>query len=782
MRKMELNRRNFLLSTGACVAGALLNENVLKPALASDLKGAKGRFLFSLNRDWLYSKTFSAEATKCDFDDSSFQKVTLPHNTVEVPWHNMDQESYQLISIYRRHFALPAECNTHRVFLDFEGVMTATTVWLNGAEIGTYKGGYTPFSFDLTPHLNRAEKNVLAVRVDSRELPDIPPFGYELDYLTYGGIYREVSLRIVPAVHIENIFARPVDVLSSNPGLDVDVYLSALDSASHPLEIEVLLKDGEHLLGKQRKTIMPPATASEPEKYTVKLCNFGPVTLWDLDSPKLYTVQIRLLHEAQVHDEESRRIGFRSAKFTDHGFELNGRIVKLRGLNRHQTFPYAGAAMPARIQRKDAEILKRELKCNIVRCSHYPQSRHFLDACDDLGLLVIAEIPGWQHVGDQQWQDRAVDNLTRMIRRDWNHPSVILWSERINESRDFHDFYLKTNALAHSLDPTRQTTGVRYFQESEFLEDVFSMNDFGFPLKEPNHSLYLNTEFVGAEFPVRPWDDNARFQEHILRFAKIYNQLGSSPKYAGGLGWCAFDYQTHADFGAGDHICYHGVMDIFRLPKPTAGFYRSQCSPSEEVVLEPGFHFAENDQPGGLDHAVICSNCERLKCYIKSENQWRPLIELEPARKEFPHLDYPPFFLTLPNGNDDWGDLRIDGYLQGRCVISKSYSGRGIDQAFSVTIDDTELIADGADMTRVVFRVTDEYGAVRPLCNDPISLRLEGPATLLGRSLLALSGGVSAVWIRTKQEPGTVRLTATYSQFGARTVQIDVRASPPERA
>src|SRR6185369_12869453 len=138
-----------------------------------------------------------------------------------------------------------------------------------------------------------------------------------------------------------------------------------------------------------------------------------------------------------------------------------------------QTFPWVGQAMPSRAQRRDADILRNKLHCNIVRTSHYPQSRHVLDACDEMGLLVLEEIPGWQHIGDEAWKQIAIDNVRRMIRRDWNHPSIILWGVRINESRDDHDFYTRTNAVAHQLDTTRQTGGIRYFQESEFLEDVF---------------------------------------------------------------------------------------------------------------------------------------------------------------------------------------------------------------------------------------------------------------------------------------------------------------------
>ena len=163
-------------------------------------------------------------------------------------------------------------------------------------------------------------------------------------------------------------------------------------------------------------------------------------------------MHVRLIRAGQVIDEDTRRIGFREAMFTDHGFSLNGKIIKLRGLDRHQTFPFVGQAMPARVQRQDADILRKHLHCNIVRTSHYPQSRHFLDRCDEIGLLVLEEIPGWQHIGDEEWKQLAIDNVGRMIRRDWNHPSIILWGVRINESRDDHDFYTRTNALAHALD------------------------------------------------------------------------------------------------------------------------------------------------------------------------------------------------------------------------------------------------------------------------------------------------------------------------------------------
>ena len=799
-----MDRRVFLQRTGTLLAAATL------PGITafSEEPIAGGRLVLPINRGWRYhpSKVAGAEAPK--FDDSHFEEVVVPHTNIRLPWHSFDDKDYQFISTYRRRFRTPSGTQGKRVFVDFEGVMTASTVWINGVPLGEYKGGFTPFSFELTPHLRNNGENVLTVQVDSTERSDIPPFGYELDYMTFGGIYREVSLRVVPALYLDNIFAHPKDVLRGKPSLDVDCFLAGT-APRGDLVLEAELLDGDRTLAKASRSFsvssasdpgaannpatsapvyLSTETVNDPAKQTISFKEIDGVKLWDLASPNLYTVRVRLLREGSILDEDTRRIGFREATFTDHGFSLNGKIIKLRGLDRHQTFPFAGQAMPARVQRQDAKILRHNLHCNIVRTSHYPQSRHFLDCCDEIGLLVLEEFPGWQHIGPEPWKLIAIDNVGRMVRRDWNHPSIILWGVRINESPDDHSFYTRTNAIAHALDTTRQTGGIRNFTESEFLEDVFTINDFGFPLKKPNHPRYLNTEFVGHTFPTKTTDDDERQREHTLRHARIHDQLASDPQYAGGIGWCAFDYNTHANFGAGDRICYHGVMDIFREPKPAAGFYKSQCDPLEEIVVEPAFHWANSDESTNFTEAVVCSNCDHLKFYQRgnstSANPWELIAELDPDRANFQHLKYPPFILDrtkLQQGHHhEWGDLRIDGYVQGKLAASKTLSGLGVDQKFTLTPDDKDLHADGADATRVVMRVTDEFGATRTYANDPIVFTLEGPATLIGDNPFSLIGGTGAVWIRTKEQAGVVRLTAKHPRLGSQAIEFHLSAVPPE--
>jgi beta-galactosidase len=774
-----MDRRDFLKTTGTVIAGATLVRGALAESSqqGSD-SAAGGRLILPINRNWRYNPKFVEGAHDKTFDDAAFQRVVVPHTNVKLPWHSFDDKDYEFVSIYRRRFKLPPEARGKHVFVDFEGVMAASTVWINGVRLEEYKGGYTPFSFDLTPHIDFAGENVLVVDVDSTERPDIPPFGYQIDYLTFGGIYREVSLRVVPGTFIANIFAKPMDVLSAHPRVQVDCFLQNLEASREPMSLEVELREGNQGLAKGTAKVPASAATTAPVTHTVTLENLSGIKLWDLVTPNLYSVQVRLVKGTQIVDQDSRRIGFREAQFTDHGFELNGKVLKLRGLDRHQTFPFVGQAMPGRPQRRDAEILRVNLRCNIVRTSHYPQSRHFLDACDELGLLVLEEIPGWQHIGDEAWKLISIDNVRRMIERDWNHPSIILWGVRINESKDDHDFYTRTNALAHKLDPTRQTGGIRYFQESEFLEDVFTMNDFGFPLKPPNHPRYLNTEFVGHTYPTKTIDNKERVMEHTVRHARVHDQLASNPQYAGGIGWCAFDYNTHYDFGSGDRICYHGVTDIFREPKPAAGFYKSQCDPSEEIVLEPAFHWARGDESIGFTKGMVCSNCDHLKFYVGD----KLVAEADPDKTQFQHLRYAPFTANLGSAVHQWGDLRIEGYRQDKKVITKALSGKGIDQKFALLPDDTKLNADGADTTRVVLRVTDEYGAIRPFANDAIKLELEGPAEMIGDNPFALVGGTGAIWIRAKEQVGTVQLTATHPVLGIQKIQFELVNVAPEMA
>jgi beta-galactosidase len=371
-----MDRRNFIRTTGTLIAGARLASHTL--AESSIANSGAGRLVLPINRGWRFSSKPVEHGHEKEFDDSNFERVVVPHANVRLPWHGFDEKQYEFVSLYRRRFRLPKEAQGKRVFVDFEGVMTASTVWINGEKLGEYEGGYTPFSFELTPHIDWDGENVLAVDVDSTERPDIPPFGYEIDYLTFGGLYREVALRIVPANFLENIFVRTKDVLSARPSVEVECAIENPQASRQPLSVEVELLDGDQSIGKisQRITLagkQAGTAPSGPASQVVHLDNLPNIKLWNLENRNLYRARVRLIRGKEVIDEDARRFGFREAQFTDHGFELNGKVIKLRGLDRHQTFPFVGQAMPGRAQRRHRENIRKKVHSNIGRKSNKPK-------------------------------------------------------------------------------------------------------------------------------------------------------------------------------------------------------------------------------------------------------------------------------------------------------------------------------------------------------------------------------------------------------------------------
>jgi beta-galactosidase len=367
---------------------------------------------------------------------------------------------------------------------------------------------------------------------------------------------------------------------------------------------------------------------------------------WDNDHPKLYTFSLIL----EGYDTYTCKIGCRSVKFEKDGFTINGKKKKLIGLDRHQSYPYVGYAMPPSMQIEDARRLK-ELGVDIVRTSHYPQDPSFLDACDELGLLVLEEIPGWQHISkDVQWRELCVQNVKDMILRDYNHASIVLWGVRINESADDDELYGKTNALAHATDATRQTSGIRNFAHSHLLEDVYTYNDFSHTGKNPGlaakkaicpvDSPYLVTEFNGHMYPTKRYDPPSIRSEHALRHYRVLEALYATEGLSGAIGWCMNDYNTHSNFGSGDQVCYHGVCDQYRLPKLAAYAYQTQKE--EQKILVVSSTMDIGDFPGSsIDSVLVCTNCETVNLYYNDT-----LVgSYEPDRNQFPHLPHPPVII-----------------------------------------------------------------------------------------------------------------------------------------
>jgi beta-galactosidase len=794
-----------------------------------------------LNFGWRYEEDFKEEYTSLEFKDDHFSIVDIPHTTKEVPFNNFDEKAYQTKSCYRKCVYIEQLKTGEQVYIKFEGVMAYAKVFCNGSFMGDHKGGYSAFRVNLTEAIAEDSENLVVVYVDSTERTDIPPFGHVIDYLAYGGIYREVQLEFVPEMHMEHVLVSHGSIQNHKTDLTVKICMSSNPASCGEQEFEFELLYNKKIVHQTSEKRHIAADAGLEEVFSFPVEN---IKLWDTEDPNLYKLKVSIRNGTEVSDQIISRFGFRNIRFETDGFYLNGRKLKIRGLNRHQSYPYVGYAMPKSAQYKDAEILKHELGLNAVRLSHYPQSRHFLDRCDELGLLVFEEVPGWQHIGDNVWQDVLLANTRGMILTDFNHPSIIIWGVRVNESQDNDDLYTKTNALARELDPGRPTGGVRCITKSSLLEDVYTFNDFSHTGKNPGllrkskviktKKPYLITEYNGHMFPTKKYDDEAHRLDQALRHLNVLEALYKDDLIAGGFGWCMFDYNTHKDFGSGDKICYHGVQDMFRIPKSAAYAYASQQNDTPIMHVASSFNIGEYAASLMRD-VYVFTNCETIKFYKNG----RFIKRFYPRKDLYPNLPNPPIviddfigklieederfskkdaklvkylliqiskygehlgfrdklrvlylFLKYKINSLDaenlytkyfggWGgeatNYTIEGYIDNKCV-KKIEKGHVFNPKLLLEIDDGELIEQETyDTTRIIIRLVDDKGNDITYANDALRVSTEGPVKLIGPETISLIGGSIGFWIRSMGKSGNAIVKVHSERFETEQLNITVR-------
>lgn len=752
----------------------------------------------AFNNDWLFTENFDA-----GFDEAV--SVRLPHTAKEIPYNYINCRDYQMVCGYRKIFTAPGDWQGKKLILRFDGAAHEATVFCNGERVGYHACGYTAFCVDITDLVRLGGENVIDVRLDTRESLNIPPFGFVIDYLCYGGLYREVTLEVKEPEYIK-------EVLIENTGLrEIRVRIA---SECGSLVTDIVDNSGAVIssaVGKAFELNVPEAE------------------LWSVDSPALYTARVRAMRGGECVDEKRLRFGFRTVKFKSDGFYLNGERLKIRGLNRHQSYAYVGYAMPRSVQELDAEILKNELGVNAVRTSHYPQSQHFISRCDELGLLVFTEIPGWQHIGDEGWKRQAVKNTDEMVRQYMHHPSIMLWGVRINESQDCDELYRRTNAVAHTLDSGRQTSGVRYIEKSRLLEDVYAYNDFshcgdnaGLKPKKTvtakKHNGYLVSECNGHMFPTKAFDDERHRLDHALRHAKVLDAMYADDDISGIFPWCMFDYNTHQDFGSGDGICYHGVMDMFRNPKLASAVYASQSEDKPCCVVSSSMDIGEHPA-GDIGRVYVFTNADCVRLFKDGVF----VREFAPSREEYPALPHPPVIiddfigelLITQEGFDEktaaavkecllavaklgpsslppkilakfarlmllkgfkfsdgvelygkyignWGGeatkWRFDAVKGGKLICSVTRSP-GQRVHLEVSTSKTQLCeGDTYDATAVRIRAVDEHGNLAPYWQEPVILKCSGPIMLIGPEIISLKGGSGGCYVKTCGSSGSAEL------------------------
>jgi beta-galactosidase len=755
-----------LLATMALIcmtAGGLFAADVARQASAP-----AQRLVININAHWLFKSGDVPNGGSDTLDESSFQPVCLPHANAIVRHRDIDMRSFWNISWYRRHFSAPEEYRGRRFFLEFQGATQVTEVFVNGMTVGVHRGAYTPFSFDITDRVRFGADNVIAVRADSRKHREIPPEGIIIDYMLFGGLTRDVSMVISGPLHIEWVFASRDSIDPARVNVRVRVRNCAPAGKRCSVGSQVVDSAGTIVAAGAASGTMGPDSALELVYAT------GPISaprLWDTEHPYLYTVRTQVRQDSAVVDECSEKIGLRSISFskTDGRFFINGKPFRLRGLNRHETFPFIGRAAANRLQVKDADILKYELGCNVVRCSHYPQDPEFLGRCDEIGLLVLEEIPGWCYVGDTAWQRIALKNVEEMVIRDRNHPSVISYGVRINESPDMHDLYEKTNRLARTLDPTRPTHGVRLKNRSspaEFLEDVWTQN-FVIPKGKPRPLPWLITECVGTGCQVRSWDPEQQLIQIMRRFAEVFDSVAANKYLAGALGWCAFDYNS--GYGTADRsVCYYGAADIFRIPKQAGMFLKSQADPAVVGPMVYIAHYWKN--PLFPYDLWVASNCEQVELFVNGTSLGRKIPD------QYPHLPHP--MAVWKGVRFTPGEIKAVGYRNDMIVATHVRTTPGPPVALKIIPDDTVLV-EGGDMTRLVVVAVDKHGQTVPAAKNAIGFFVTGVADFIGMNPIALEDGKTAFFVKTRaDETGAVMCRVEGNGLAAARARLTVSGDP----
>lgn len=769
-----MRRREFIGTLAAAGAAA-----ALRPALAwAAVPGGRST---RLDTGWRFHLGDAAGAEQPSFGDAAWERVTLPHTAriealVTGPPGSPTYQ-WQGICWYRIPLRLPAADVGKTVFLRFEAAMNVADVWLDGERVGGHMGGWLPFVVDLTGRLRPGRESVLAVRLDNRDNPVTGPKPLHLlDFNSYHGLYRYVHLVVKDPLHITDpigadrpasggVFVTCPRVSAASATVRVQTHVRNGHPEARTFHLHARLVDADgavvaHEISSER-TLRPGDEAEVLQDLVVRAPK-----LWSPRAPNLYTVRCEVLSEGEVADVEETRIGIRRIEISRDGFRINGEKMFLRGTNRHQEYPYVGYAVPEEAQHRDARRIK-EAGFDYVRLSHYAHAPAFMDACDELGIVVMDSIPGWQYFNpDPAFAALQYRNVRDLVRRDRNRPSVILWEVSLNETAMPPEFVARTHAIAHQEYPGDQcyTCGWTHGY------DVFiQARQHGGCTREADHpcvvSEYGDWEYYAmtaglnqeswsgltlAESNSRQlrWQGERAQLQQAANFQEAHDDNRATAAFADGL-WVMYDYNR----GYAPDIESSGCMDIFRLPKYAWYFFRSQRDPSERypnATTGPMVFIASEWTPASATDVRVYSNCDEVELRLNG----RPVERRRPDRGRMSaHLAHPPFTFHL--GRFTPGVLEAVAWLGGREAARHAVRTPGPVARLTVEVDRSGRAPSraGKDVLFVRAALRDAAGTVVAAAWENVAFGATGGAALVGANPFATDAGIASILLQT--EPAT---------------------------
>ncbi|MEN8857380.1 MAG: glycoside hydrolase family 2 TIM barrel-domain containing protein [Flavobacteriaceae bacterium] len=738
----------------------------------------------NFNADWSFKISKDSIDKNSSFLNNNFsnwEKVILPHTPKIEP--KIVNNQWQGISWYKKEFNLPDVMKNKKLFFKFEGAMNIAEVWVNNKKMVKHQGGYLPFVIDFTDIAQFDNKNTISVKLNNKDNPITGPKPLKkLDFNTYGGIYRNVWLIAKNKLHITDpifanktasggVFVKYPKVSKKAATVNIQTHIkNENNKATSFIVRNSLLKNDSIItfLDSKKVTIDP----NNEKEITVDITVKNP-KLWSPKYPNLYHLKTEVINNGEIIDSELTTIGIKTMQFVGQDFYLNGEKTFLRGVNRHQEYPYIGYALSDNSNYRDAKKIK-DAGFDYVRLSHYPQSKSFMKACDELGLITIDAILGWQYFSeDRKFQEHIFQTAKDLIRRDRNHASVIAWEVSLNESWMPEPFIDSLTTIAKQEYPGNQnfTAGWQSYGYDIYLQArQHRLNHYDSTIKKPyNVSEYGDWEYYAMNAGLNQDDWNGLLQKErssrqlrsagekaLLQQAKniqeAHNDNFNTPAFADGY-WVMFDYNR----GYADDLESSGIMDIFRIPKPSYYFYQSQRD-YDDPNGKPMVYIANEWKENSPLDVKIFSNCDHVELFLNGKSLGKQTPDKNRVSK---NLKHPPFTFKIKSFVK--GKLEAIGYIDNKlkCADVKLTPEKASKINVIVDNDYKELQESDEDIFFVKAYVVDKNNTLISDFKGKAKFNVKGSGVLIGENPVAFEAGVASIVLKANTKLKNIEISAT---------------------
>ncbi|UZO82218.1 DUF4982 domain-containing protein [Aquimarina sp. ERC-38] len=749
-----------------------------------------------VNQDWkfkiLKDTRISEEGFELpDYDDSQWEMVTLPHTAHIEPL--VVNNQWQGNCWYRKEISLPENDTDKKVFLELEAAMNYSKIWINGTEVSTHHGGYLPVVVDATKYLKKDTKNVIAIRLNNEDNEITGPKPLKtLDFNMYGGLYRNAFLTFKEKVYISHpVLADKV----AGGGVFISFPKVAKESSTVRIKTHVVNEEGSdsnitlvNTISFQdkviiKKEIVTTIVAGKDAELSMNLDVINS-KLWSPENPNLYVLETAIINNGKIVDTQRTRFGIREFTFdSNNQLHINGEKTFLRGVNRHQEYPFIGYALSDNAQYRDAKKIK-EGGFNYIRLSHYPQSPAFMGACDELGIVVIDAIMGWQFYKDtDSFRNYCYRSATELIRRDRNRPSVLAWEVSLNETKMPVFFMEKLHKIVHAEYPGEHVYSCGWMDEvydiylqarqhrilhpHKLKDKPYSVSEYG-DWEYYSKNAGLNQDKLPNDLRTEKSSRQARSfgEERLLNQAynlqESHNDNLNTVAYSDSY-WVMYDYNR----GYHPDIEYSGIMDIFRLPKFGYYFYQSQRDAIEGNVLKIATYWNEKSPKD----VKVFSNAEEVTLFLND----KVIGTQKPdSGKNTDKLSHPPFTFTLPSFKA--GTLKAIGYINGKQVSEDLVHTPKAPTKLKIWLDKSgkEPQSGVNDVVFCYIAAMDENGTVNPNFSEEIKVSLEGAASVINPEKLEAEAGIATALLRIGNAKGVLKVSATSKKLKG-TAQFNIQ-------